>query len=165
MPPPLSPSVPAAPGTRDTLVPTTSNGPGCHGCSHRRRAGWRSKLYSPGGTGTRKAEKQAGKQAGEGRQPQVLQGCSLLSQRHPVGAGGRAAMRHPGAVGPGTAERRGAAAGGDQGSVSSPVSPPDRRKWFILCSRLGARSVPGWDSCRIRRFPSAPCQPVTPRRS
>lgn len=105
-----------------------------------------------------------GKQTGEGRQPQVSQGCSPLSQRHPVGAGGRAAMRNSGAVGPGMGEG-GLLLGVARGLSPHPCHLPTGANGSSAGSRLGPRSVPRWDSCHVRRFPSAPCQPAIPQRS
>lgn len=114
---------------------------------------------------TGRAGKQGGKQTGEGRQPRFCRAAAcLLSQRHPVGAGGRAAVRHPGAVGPGTGE--GGALQGVTGGLSPhPCHLPAGASGSSGGSRLGPRSAPRWDGCHIRRFPSAPRQPVTPQRS
>lgn len=144
-PPTMAPShastVPAAPGAQGHSCPRfnpvieagTEPGAGQGaggGCS------------PPGGIGHRQGRQgrqagRQGRQAGHWRsQPQVLQGCSLLSQRHPVGAGGKATVRHTGAVGAGMGGGGVGAAGGDLASVSSPVSPPGPCKWVIL--RLAA---------------------------
>lgn len=64
-------------------------------------------------------------------------------------------MSNPGAVGPGMGEG-GLLLGVTRGLSAHPCHLPTGANGSSAGSRLGPRSVPRWDSCHIRRFPSAP---------
>lgn len=164
IPPPLSPSVPAAPGTR-------------YPCPHYTQRSWllcvlpqaqgrvEKRSVVPGGTDRYGHCRQVGQGSRREKAAPGLAGLQPALPATPGGCWGKSCHEASWAVGPGMGEEGGVLPGVTRGLSPHPCHLPTGANGSPAGSRLGPRSVPRWDSRHIRRFPSSPCQPATPQRS